>query len=592
MLSRPCILALSLLPSFAQAKVYENFAQLVLGRTSFDFIVVGSGPGGATVASRLSENPDFNVLLVEAGPDNEGGGETLRVPGFFLQMPARYTWNYTTVANPALNNRTLNYTRGYVLGGSSSINGMVYSRGSAEDYDLWVDATGDEGWSWDALAPYFAENERLVAPPGGHDVTGEYDPRFHSETGQVFVSLPSYGPTDFDQRCLNTSASQPEFPFLLDMNSGSPIGLGLKITAAWQQNTIGNGERSSAATAYLGSDVRSRPNFSILLNTYVTRVLPSSSIGGRLSIQQVEVGDKATKSVLGSLTASKEIILSAGVIGTPQILLNSGIGTAVELRALGIEPIHNLPDVGKGLSDHTSNLVAWSANTRDPIIDQERDLQEWRENRTGLLTLCTPSRLLLWSRIPESSPFWKEFADDPASGPNTPHFEAIIGILGEGFAVGNLVWYSSPSRGSVTLRSSNPFDDPVIDDANLHSPIDIAAFDEGFRIMQRFFSGAQWNSTSDPYLKTPLFPDPASQLAQWETFLRSSADTSLHGVGTAAMSRKDAREGVVDAELKVKGVEGLRVVDGSAIPRVTAGHTQVPRRTKKLLEVALATWPL
>lgn len=354
------LLPLFLLSDCARAKVYERFAELDHSRAKYDFIVVGSGPGGATVASRLSENPKFNVLLIEAGPDYDGS-EMLRVPGNFLQiLSSNYTWNYTTIANPTLNNRTLRYIRGYVLGGSSAINGMVYSRCSRDDYDPWVEATGDPGWSWNELTPYFRKNERLVNPPGGRDVTGGYDPDIHSKTGQVFVSLPSFGPTDFDERCLNSTRDRPEFPFLLDMNNGRPIGV------AWQQSTIGNGERSCAATAYLGPDVRGRPNLSILLNTYVTRVLSTSASGGAGPLRTVEIGDKAERRILGTLTAAKEVILSAGVIGTPQILLNSGIGNAAELRALGVEPTLDLPDVGKGLSDHTSNLVAWSANTREP----------------------------------------------------------------------------------------------------------------------------------------------------------------------------------------------------------------------------------
>ncbi|KAJ3517331.1 hypothetical protein NMY22_g13988 [Coprinellus aureogranulatus] len=565
-------LCLSLAGAYANARVLQSYAELDSANT-FDFIIVGSGPGGATVASRLSERQDFNVLLIEAGPDNDGV-EILRIPGQFQQIPATYQWNYTLLATPAVNNRSQPYTRGFVLGGTSSINGMVYSRGAADDYNSWATVTGDNNWTWDALRPYFDKNERLVAPIGGRNVTGQYDPRLHSENGQVFVSLPPLGPTDFDQRCLNVTLNQLEFPFLLDMNDGQANGL------AWQQQTIGSGERSSAATAYLGPDVRGRPNLTILLNTYVTRVLPTSSTSGPLEIKSVEIGDKISRQILGNITASKEVVLSGGVIGTPQILLNSGIGNETELRALRVAPTHNLPEVGKGLTDHTGATPLWEARSQDPAVDPDAALEEWRQNRTGPLSTGPINRLLLWSRIPANASLFPTYPD-PASGPHTPHFELTVGFLATDTAGAFLVFLNSPSRGSVTLRSSDPFDDPIIDDANLQSPIDIAAFKEGFRLTQRFFSGPQWTSASatpaGPYLVSPLFLDPdTTSDADFEAFLRQTVRTSLHGVGTASMSTRDGDGGVVDPELRVKGVEGLRIVDASVIPRVPAGHTQVP----------------
>ncbi|TEB27342.1 alcohol oxidase [Coprinellus micaceus] len=529
------LLAVAILsPLLALAKVYQHAAELD-PTVQFDFIVIGSGPGGSTVASRLSEDPKFNVLLIEAGGDNEGILD-LSVPSFILNFPPAYRWNYTITPSPAIANRTIEYMRGRVLGGSSSINGMIYSRGSADDYNSYARISGDNGWSWDSLLPYIKKNERYVAPTSGRNTSGEYDVRYHG----LKVSQPPLETTGYDKRCLDVTRAQAEFPFLTDMNSGRPIGLAQLIYSreAWQQSTIGNGERNSAAVAFLNPTVRKRTNLSILLNTHVTRILETKTNGTSKTplLRTVEFGDHTTRRVVGKLTAAKEVILSAGVVGSAHILLNSGIGDKHELGALGIISVTHIPDVGKKMSEHPGADIYFSAERFEgiPPFDQNTALKQWITDRTGPLSK-TPHRLLLWSRLPKSSPLWRNYAD-PSSGPDAPHFEIIL-LAG----------------GSIALRSPDPFDDPLIDDGLLKTSYDLEAMKEGFRLAKRFFSGHPW----DNYLVNASFADPDTMSPyQWEAALRNGVKTNYHGVGTAAM--------------------GVRVVDASVIPYVPAGHTQVP----------------
>ncbi|KAJ2935553.1 hypothetical protein H1R20_g1539, partial [Candolleomyces eurysporus] len=529
---------IALSASLAHGRVLENLEQLDYAKEPYDFVVVGGGIGGSTVASRLSENPRFNVLLIEAGPTNEGVID-IAVPAFFLNINSTYSWGHVTTPQIGLNNRSLPFNQARVLGGSSSHNGMLYTRGSSDDFDLWGKVSEDRSWSWKTLFPYFLRNEKLVPPPGGRNASGQYDPHFHA---------------------IQNAEQNKEIKFNLDVNSGKPSGL------VWVQYTIGNGERCSAAVGVLGGKVKERPNLTILLNTQATRVLPSKE-SRKLDIRTVEIvsvssGKKTT------VTAKKELIVSAGAFGTPHLLLNSGIGDKKELEDVKVKSIHHLPDVGKGLSDHLAFQLSWSANDVVRPVDTVAAFEEWQTNRTGPLTE-TRAHQLMFARIAPDAPLFKEHRD-PAAGPNSPHIEIVALSVGPRILV-SIGLLTPKSRGIVKIASNNPLEKPLIDLGYLTHPFDLLAFKEGVRIAKRWYEGSAYEGYITGFLGPDL--DTLSE-REFDNALKAGAGTWEHPVGTASISPKGAKHGVLDPELKVKGVKGLRVVDASAIPYVPTAHTQ------------------
>ncbi|KAK0209044.1 aryl-alcohol oxidase [Desarmillaria ectypa] len=586
----PLLFSLFLCASFCYGAIYESVADLP--SIEFDFVVVGGGAGGAVVANRLTEE-DFSVLVLEAGPSDRDV-LSIEIPylvGLLAIGSDPYYWNYSTTMQPGLNNRSTVFPRGRVLGGSTSINAMIYTRCSPEDYDRYANFTGDPGWSWESLKPYVFKNEKWVPPADGHNTTGQYDPAIHSLDGINSVSLPGY-PQPTDERVLRTTSELPdEFPLLLDVNAGIPNGVG------YMQATINDGKRSSSSVSYLGLDYINRANLHVLLGAQVTKVIQSDK--SELSFDIVEFFASSegvcptfrvpTRSAqLFNVTAAKEIILSAGAIGTPHILLNSGIGDAVELSEVGIQAVVDLPDVGKNLSDQPILWNKWYVNDTNTWDDIFRNLTyrnelvtRWNETKTGPLVDTLLSHIA-WSRLPDNSPIF-ERVNDPAAGRNTPHIELDIqnawsipvsGIpdTGNFMSISTCV-VSSASRGTVKLNSSDPLDPPLIDPAYLTSEFDVFAMVEAVKSAKRFLSAPTWegyileaygglvNATTDEAL---------------EEYVRENVGTAAHPVGTASMSPRFANYGVVDPDLVVKGVSGLRVVDASIFPFVPAGHTQVP----------------
>ncbi|KAG9217876.1 hypothetical protein PLEOSDRAFT_174637 [Pleurotus ostreatus PC15] len=592
------VLAALALAQTALGAVFTDPAH-VRGR-QYDFIVVGAGTAGNVVAARLAENARHRVLVIEAGRSNEGFDSDLITIPFFgpTASPATtFDWNYTTTPQSALNDQRIAYPRGYVLGGSSSINYMVYTRCASDDYDRFAKIAGDDGWAWSKILPYAYKNEKHVPPNDGHDETGEFIPDLHGFNGPLLTSLPGFL-TDIDDRILATTRELKEFPFNPDYNSGNPLGI------SWMHSTIGGALRSSSATAYLAPALRRRGNLDLLYNAQVTRLLRTGTSAGLPVFRGVEFASNSSAPRF-NLTASKEVVLSAGAVGTPQILMLSGIGDAAELRQVGITPVVDLPEVGKNLQDHPLVPIQWTVNSNntmdallrgDPVaLDEGMEL--YNTNRSGRLAANGVSNHMSFFRLPKNSPVLRKYGD-PSPGPRSPHYELAFGngffttsqpipSAGSYLSIINVV-VSPTSRGSIVLNSSDPFAHPIIDPKLLTSDFDMATMVESVKAAQRLAGARAW----DGYI-TGVYADAVNTTtdAGIVEYVRQWGTTIKHPFSTAA-ANKDPRKGVVDGKLLLKKARGVRVVDASVFPFIPAGHPQAPVYivAERAADVIKAAW--
>ncbi|KAF8201278.1 aryl-alcohol oxidase-like protein [Mycena galopus ATCC 62051] len=578
----------------ALAAIYDSFAQLP--QHTFDFVIIGGGAGGNAVANRLTENPDFNVLLLEAGPSPEGRiNYTVPFFSIFLRQPGPLDWNYT-VTSAGLNNRTITYPRGRLLGGCTCINGLGYVRGSEDDYNRYATVTGDPGWGWDELQFYMRKNERWTPPTDHHNQTGQFSPKFHGFHGINTVSLQGFpSPTDFDNRISDTLKElSDDFPFNEDINSGSPLGV------SWEQSNIKHGFRSSSFTSYLAPEFIARPNLHVVLNTQATRVVQTSSNPITfLSVEFANGPNEPTQLV----TASKEVIISAGTLETPKLLMNSGIGDAEYLTSMGITPRVNLPQVGTNLSAHVAVSLIYNVNTTqtfDEIVRNATFRDElialWNQTGgAGPLGNSYPSHNI-FTRIPADSPIFQNNTD-PAAGPKSTHLEGTtqngdISLTAEGNFMSMPATLLTPtSRGSVQLSSNDPFAPPFIDVASLTTDFDILGLREAVKMTHRFLNATAWQRyILGPATTTNLSIGATD--AEIETYVRANAAPNGHVVGTASMSPKGAQYGVVDPDLLVKGIERLRIVDASVLPYLPTGFTMTTTYVfaERASDIIKATW--
>ncbi|KAF5388752.1 hypothetical protein D9757_004771 [Collybiopsis confluens] len=563
------------------ATLFENIQDVP--PTEYDFVVIGGGPGGCVAANRLSENVNFKVLLLEAGPSNTGI-LPMEIPLLSPQIPSRYEWNSTTIPQPGANNRTLAFPHAFVLGGSTSHNGMTYNRGPKDDWDRYARLTDDQGWSWEGIQTFIAKNERWTPPADGHNASGQFDPSIHSTSGITSVTVEGF-PLPTDPFGLKASKELGGiFSFNLDYNSGHPLGF------SWAQFTIGHGTRDSAATSYLAPKFLQRQNLHVLVNARVSRLLQTSSYSDAPEFLRVEFAHDIN-GPLFNVSATKEVILSAGSINTPQILLNSGIGDSKVLSSVGIPPLVHNPSVGQNLSVHPVVQLVWTVNssfqTNDEIFQNQtfQDLlvKEWTETSQGPLVNGAVGTQRIYFRFNDT--VLASFGEkDPSAGPTSPHAILLIqpGLFSStGPSTGKflsilVIMHTPTSRGSITINSTAPhfFAPPVIDGGILKSQFDLLALREAIKTALTFMSASAW----DEYIVGPI-PDLAAAIQSddaLDQYIRNSASYSEHVVSTASMTANNADYGVVDPDLLVKGVTGLRIVDASILPLVPAGQTQVP----------------
>jgi choline dehydrogenase-like flavoprotein len=513
---------------------------------TFDYLIVGGGSAGCVLAARLSEDPQVRVALLEAGPPDKS--VLIHCPAGLavLAQNGQANWAFDTVPQPGLNGRRGYQPRGKVLGGSSSVNAMVYIRGQRSDYDHWA-AEGNSGWSFDDVLPYFKRaehNERGAdAWHGSGGPLNVMDLRSPNRFGPVFVE----------------AARQAGYRPNTDFNAAAQEGVGL------YQVTHRNGERCSAAKAYL-APARVRPNLTVLTGVHVTRIVTEGQRA--IGVEFVQSGH------VQRLQAAREVLLCAGALQSPQVLMLSGIGPADELARHHIALVHDLPGVGRHLHDHPDVVqVVDAPHLKDlfglsfaGVLRVLQGIFEWRRQRSGMLT----------TNYAEAGGFIRSRPDEP-----TPDLQLhfVIGklvdhgrktVFGHGYSC-HVCLLRPKSRGRVTLASADPLAAPLIDPNFLAERDDVDRLVRGVKLMRSILQ----QPALAGYAGRELAASARAQTdAQIEEFIRTFGDTIYHPVGTCRMGSGPLD--VVDAQLRVRGLHGLRVVDASIMPRIVSGNTNAP----------------
>ena len=533
--------------------------------TTFDYIVIGGGTAGCLIANRLSANKRKRVLLIEAGRKDDYHWIHIPVGYLYCIGNPRTDWLYQTEAEPGLNGRSLRYPRGKTLGGSSSINGMIYMRGQARDYDQWAALTGDGAWRWENALPDFKHHENHYL--GDEKNAALRDPNFrayHGHGGEWRVEKQRLRWDVLD--AFAEAAQEAGIPHTTDFNRGDNEGVG------YFQVNQKDGFRWNTARAFLRPTCYGRPNFKLWNSAQVTRLVTERGADGALRCTGVKVWD-GTAHVTAEATT--EVVLCAGSIGSPQILQLSGIGPAALLRQHGIDVVVDLPGVGANLQDHLQIRAVYKVNgaptlnvMSSSLLGKARIGLEYLFKRSGPMSMA-PSQLGAFTRSDPAQPYANlEYHVQPLSldafGEPLHTFPAFTA------SVCNL---NPTSRGTVNIRSANFADAPAIAPNYLSTHEDRQVAADSLRVTRKIVAQPALAKYSPEEFK------PGPQYQTDDELARLAGDiasTIFHPVGTTKMGRADDPMAVVDSHLRVRGVSGLRVVDAGVMPTITSGNTNSP----------------
>jgi len=511
---------------------------------TYDYVIVGGGSAGCVLANRLSADPSVKVALLEAGPGDKN---------FLIHMPMGYAalmktgwvdWGYHTEPQAGMGGRRLYWPRGKVLGGSSSVNAMIYIRGVPSDYDMWAQL-GNRGWAWDDVLPYFKRAESYWQ---GAD-------SYHGVDGPLKVTRP--GVSHPLNAAWIEAGQEAGYSYTPDFNGAQQEGFGPVDC------TIAGGRRASAAVCYLRPALK-RPNLTVITKAQATRIVLQR--GRAVGVEY------AQKKQRHEIRASREVILSGGAINTPQLLLLSGIGPADEISRHGIRPVHNLPGVGKNLQDHLHGAAKHTCSAPVSLYSVLKPTALMRHVPYYLMTGKGPA-----SEMAIETLAFVKTRPDVVAPDLQYHFVPVL-YADHGrvliYRHGWMGYYNMQrpqARGEITLKSADPLSHPAIQPNYLQNETDLRTLRDGLKILREVFR----QKAFEPYGGEEFMPGTSAQTdAEIDAYHRASGESLYHPVGACSMGQDEMA--VVDETLRVHGLDGLRVADASIMPRLISGNTNAP----------------